>query len=101
MSKKIITLKFCLVCIIILENSRDVLVLEVKLLIIRFIVLLTSCLTPRMLSISALTGPINFANMETFGLLYYIFHTELMVLLKVFGALYCLNLFLYRTIYSN
>jgi hypothetical protein len=101
MSKKVTTLKFCLVYTIILGNNKDVLMLKVKLLIIRFIVLLTLCSTPRMLSISALTKPINLINMETFGLLYHIFHTKLMVLLKVFGALYCFNLSFYWTTYSN
>jgi hypothetical protein len=101
MSKKITAFKFYLVCTIILGNDKDVLVIEVKLLIIGFIVLLTSCLIPRMLSILALTKPINLANMETFGLLYYIFYTELMVLPKMFDALYYLSLFPYRITYSN
>jgi hypothetical protein len=76
-------------------------VLKIRLLIIRFIVLLTSYLIPRILSTSALIKLINFVNMETFGLLYYIFYTEFIVRLRVFDALYCLNLFFYRTIYSN
>jgi hypothetical protein len=101
MSKKVIAFKFCLIYIIILGNGRDVLVIKIKFLIIRFIVLLTSCLIPRMLSTSALTGPINFVNMETFGSLCYIFHMELIVLLRVFDALYCFGLSLYRTIYNN
>jgi hypothetical protein len=75
--------------------------LEIKLLMIRFIVLLTSCLIPRMSSISALTELINLVNMKTFGLLCYTFHMELIVLLRVFDALCYLDLFLCRTIYSN
>jgi hypothetical protein len=101
MSRKVTVLKFCLVCIIILENGKNVLVLEIKFLIVRFIVLLMLCLISRMLSISALTGPINLANIKTFGLLCYIFYTELMVLPRVFGVLYCLSLFFCRIIYSN
>jgi hypothetical protein len=101
MSKKVIALKFCLVCIIILGNDRNVLMLKVKFLMIRFIALLMLCLIPRMLNISTLIRPINLANMETFGLLCYIFHTELMVFLRVFDVLYCLSLFLYRMTYSN
>jgi hypothetical protein len=101
MSRKVIAFKFYLVCIIILENSGSVLMLEVKLLMVRFIVLLTLCSIPRMLSISALIKSINFANMETFGSLYHIFHTKFMVLLRIFGALYYLDLFSYRMIYSN
>jgi hypothetical protein len=101
MSKKVTALKFCLICTIILRNSRNVLIIKVKLLMIGFIVLLTSCLIPRMLSISALTKSINFINIETFELLYHIFYTEFMVLLRVFGALYYLNLFPCQIIYSN
>jgi hypothetical protein len=101
MSKKIIALKFCLVYIIILGNDRGVLMLKIKFLIIRFIVLLTLCLIPRMSSISALTRPINFVNIKTFGLLYHIFHTELIVFLKVFDVLYYFNLFPYRITYNN
>jgi hypothetical protein len=101
MSKKVTVLKFYLIYIIILENGRNVLMLKIKLLIIRFIVLLTSCLIPSMSNISTLTKPINLANMETFGLLYHIFHTEFMILLRIFDALYCFNLFLYRITYSN
>jgi hypothetical protein len=101
MSKKVTALKFCLVCTIILGNGGDVLMLEIKLLIIGFIVLLTSCSTPRMLNTSALTEPISLANMETFGLLCHIFHTELMVLLRMFDILYYLSLFPYRMTYSN
>jgi hypothetical protein len=78
-----------------------VLVLEVKFLMIRFIVLLTLCSIPRMLSTSALTGPINFTNIKAFGLLCHIFHTELMVLLRIFGVLCCLGLSFYRTTYNN
>jgi hypothetical protein len=78
-----------------------VLMLEIKFLIVRFIVLLTSCLIPRMLNISALTKSINLVNIETFGLLYYIFHTELMVFPRVFDVLYYFNLFPCRTTYSN
>jgi hypothetical protein len=100
-SKKITAFKFCLVCIIILGNNGNVLVLKIKLLIIRFIVLLTSCLTPRMLNISVLIKPINLANMEMFGLLYYIFYIKLMVLLRIFGALYYLNLSFCQITYSN
>jgi hypothetical protein len=101
MNKKITVFKFCLIYTIILENGRNALMLEVKLLIIGFIVLLTSCLIPRMLNISVLTGSINLVNMGTFGLLCHIFYMKLMVLLRVFGALYCLNLFLCRMTYSN
>jgi hypothetical protein len=101
MSKKVIAFKFCLVCIIILENGENVLVLKVKFLIVRFIVLLTSCSTPKMLNILVLIGPINLANIETFGLLCHIFYTELMVRSRVFDALYYLSLFSYRTTYSN
>jgi hypothetical protein len=101
MSKKVIILKFCLVCTIILGNNENVLVLKIKFLIVRFIVLLILCLISRMLSISVLTEPINLVNIETFGLLCYIFHTEFMVRLRVFGVLCCYNLSLYRTIYSN
>jgi hypothetical protein len=101
MSRKVTALKFCLIYTIILGNSENVLVLKIKFLIIRFIVLLTSCLIPRMLNISALTGPINFINIKTFGLLCYIFYTKFIVRLKVFDALYYLNLFSYRTTYSN
>jgi hypothetical protein len=101
MSKKVIALKFCLIYTIILGNNKGVLMLEVKFLIIKFIVLLTSCLIPRISSISALTKPINFINMKTFGSLYYIFHTELIVFLKIFDALYYFSLFPCRIIYSN
>jgi hypothetical protein len=76
-------------------------VIKIKFLMIRFIVLLTSYLIPRMLSISTLIGPINLTNMETFGLLYYIFYTELMVFLRVFGALYYFDLFSCRMTYNN
>jgi hypothetical protein len=75
--------------------------LKVKLLMIKFIVLLMSCLIPKMSNISVLIGPINLANMETFRLLCHIFYTELMVLPKMFDVLYCLNLSLYRTTYNN
>jgi hypothetical protein len=91
MSKKETALKFYLICIIILKSDRDVLVLKIKFLIIRFIVLLTSCLTLRILNISTLTKPINLVNIETFGLLYHIFHMKLMVFPKIFDALYYLN----------
>src|SRR5271169_1865261 len=101
MTKKVTAFKFCLICTIILGNNRNVLVLEIKFLIIKFIVLLISCLIPRMLSISALTEPINFINIEIFGLLCYIFHTKLIIFLKEFGALYYLSLFLCRTTYNN
>jgi hypothetical protein len=101
MSRKVTAFKFCLVCIIILGNGGDVLVIEVKFLMVGFIVLLMLCSISRMLSISALTGSINFANMETFGLLCYIFYTELMVLSRVFGVLCYLGLFFCRMIYSN
>jgi hypothetical protein len=101
MSKKVTALKFCLICTIILGNGRDVLIIEVKFLIIRFIVLLTSCLISKMSSISVLTKPINFVNMKIFGLLCHIFHTEFMVFLRVFDVLYYLNLFPCRMIYSN
>src|ERR1700733_571686 len=101
MSRKVTALKFCLVCTIILGNGGDVLVIEVKLLMDGFIVLLTSCSIPRMSSTSALTGPINLANMETFGSLCHIFHTELMVLPRVFDALCYLGLFPCRMTYSN
>ena len=89
------------VCIIILGNDRNVLVLEVRFLMVGFIVLLMSCLIPRMLNILALIGPINFANMKTFGLLCYIFLTEFMVFLRVFDVLCYFSLFPCRTIYSN
>jgi hypothetical protein len=101
MNRKVIVLKFCLICTIILGNNRDVLMIKVKFLIIRFIILLTSCLIPRILNISTLTRPINFINMKTFGLLCHIFYTELIVLLKVFDVLCYLNLFLYRITYNN
>jgi hypothetical protein len=100
-SKKEIVLKFCLVCTIILENDGNVLVLEIKLLIIRFIVLLTSCLIPKMSSISALIRSINFTNIETFRLLCHIFYTELIVLPRIFDVLCYFSLFPCRIIYSN
>jgi hypothetical protein len=101
MNRKVTALKFCLICIIILGNNKNVLMLKVKLLIVRFIVLLISYSIPRMSNTSALTESINLANMETFELLCHIFHTELIILLKVFDALYYLNLFPCRTTYSN
>src|SRR5271169_7195190 len=101
MNRKGTALKFCLVCTIILGNGGDVLVLKVKLLMVGFIVLLMSCSLPILSSTSALTGPINLANMEMFGSLCHIFHTELMVLPREFGALCYLGLFLCRTTYSN
>jgi hypothetical protein len=100
-SRKITALKFCLICIIILGNDKNVLIIGVKFLIIRFIVLLTSCLIPRMSNTSALTELINLTNMETFGSLCHTFHIKLMVLPRVFDVLYCFNLSLYRTTYSN
>jgi hypothetical protein len=69
--------------------------LKVKLLMIGFIALLILYLISRILSISALTRPINFVNIETFELLCHIFYTELRILLKVFDALYYLGLFPY------
>jgi hypothetical protein len=101
MMRKVIIFKFCLICIIILGNGENVLILKIKFLIIRFIVLLTSCLIPRILSISVLIRPINFVNMKTFGLLYYIFHTELIVLLRIFGVLCYFSLFSCRITYNN
>lgn len=101
MSRKVIIFKFYLVCTIILGNNKDVLIIKIKLLIIRFIVLLISCSIPKISNISALTRSISLINMETFGLLCHIFHTELIVLLRVFDVLYYLSLFPYRMIYNN
>jgi hypothetical protein len=101
MSKKVITLKFYLVCTIILGNGKDVLVIRVKLLMIGFIVLLISYSIPRISNISILIGLINLANMKTFGLLCHTFHIELIILLRVFGALCYFGLFFCRMTYSN
>jgi hypothetical protein len=48
-----------------------------------------------------LTGPINLTNMATSESLCHIFHTELMVLLRMFDVLYYLSLYFCQTTYSN